>query len=266
MLTEEERAKRAEAGRTAKAAKRQANQEAWKTHPANANAAWMQKQSELKAAVLLDVEVEDDPVGEAVNNRSLSKLRRIMGDASHPVHQRCEAASIILAYELSPASLVNVPPDQVAAASYNFLTAVADNPETPDGLRLKCLKDLAAIESARAAKPSSPEQTAASRELHVALINGARRMALIKVGCWPPPAGTQWWLSASDTFDMPALPSDPATAGMNIGQRLDHTKHLPESVRRQRRDARHAAYCAVRAQNREDRWRDLLIEAADPSA
>lgn len=211
--------------------------------------------------VIAEIPAGADTGGRAVPlGASLSKMRALMLDDGASLQRRIDAAEICVEYELGPGAGVGVPPDQIASAAYQFCRAVADS-DAPEGHKFRALRMMVRIENARA-KPSSAAQTAAQKALCVDLINAARRMELIKAGRWPPPAGTQWWLTMGDTFDMPALPSDPATAGMNIGQRLDHAKHLPEALRRQRRDARHAAYCAVRASNRVDNWQDLLVESA----
>src|SRR4051794_5256798 len=117
--------------KAAKAAKRAANREGWKFHPANANAAWMQKQAELEAAV----GIVADPIDTAVaETGSLAKLRAIMADPGTPLYRRLDAAEVVLTYELGPGAAVGLDPDQIAVGSFRFLKAVSEAAETPEPL------------------------------------------------------------------------------------------------------------------------------------
>lgn len=241
----------------ARAARKQANREAWAADPRNANA----QRAEVRAAAIA---LEAEAAAETGDNRALSKLRRIMADINRPVHQRCEAASAVLLYELSPSSLANVPAGEpVAAASYRFLQAVADDPETPEPLRLKVLRDIAAIENARAARPPDPEKAEETRRLVIAMINGHRRMMLHKKGL--SPSRTEWVIRADDVFDMPLdAPASPASATMTIADLLDHARALPVAEQQRQHEARRRRMLGVRIRSRLDPWDEIMAGASRP--
>src|SRR4051812_44465708 len=113
-LTEAECAER----EAARAAKRAANRQSWEESTQNANV----RNAAAKEAIK-PIQIELPP--ELEGSGALGQLRAIMADTRRPIYQRAEAASAILAYELSPASLVNVPSEEVAASSFKFLQAVA---------------------------------------------------------------------------------------------------------------------------------------------
>jgi hypothetical protein len=250
MLTAEQRAERREAA----AKKRAANKEAWERHPANANAAWLQRQLELKEAAEIPVALPS-----VAETGSLAALRAIMADQAAPLHRRLDAAEVVLAYELAPAALANAPNDQVAAVSFMFLRAVADCVETPDALRFRALKHIAAIENARAAK-HDPDQAASEREALIASANSVRRHELRRAGCWPVPEGVRWWLDRADIVDAPPEPH---------GDRdLESMLALPAAELQWLFEARQTALLAITATNRDDvTWRALIgLESPRPDA
>jgi hypothetical protein len=262
MLSEEERTRRAKEKKAARMAKRAANKEAWKYHPANANAAWMQRQAEMMEATTAAIEVEPVPEAEC---GSLAKLRGIMADPAAPLYRRIDAAEIVLTYELAPGSLVNVAADQVAAASYRFMQAVIDATETPEPLRFRALKSVAAIENARASRAGATTDTT-QREFWVALVNAARRSALIRAGVWDRVAadGAEWALSPGDEFDMPEVSRLSASTvrfgddGSGIAIRMQELGRMPEGVVRAHGEAVDAMLRKVRANGRADHWERLL--------
>lgn len=256
MLSEAERTGRAEAkvekqrlAREAKAAKRQANKDAWITHPANANAAWIERQIELKATVPLPIE----PI-ETADNGALGRLRAIMADQEQPLYRRIEAAETVLQYELAPASLASGPSTgEVAAGSLRFLRAAIDLPDTPDALRFRALRCVAAIENARAARVDG-DTLAVKRELLLALVNAERRRSLIECGSWPPSAAG-WSLSLADAVEWPeGWPGSWQWPPGDFGERLDAAKLRPPAERQADREAFRSKLRAVRATNRVDAW------------
>ena len=261
-LSDEERAARAEAraekyrlAKEAREAKRQANREAWNSNPANANNVWRAEQDELKAAA--EIGFTDEP--EPIDKGSLSLLRAIMLDDDEPLHTRIFAAETVLQYELAPDALASGSAEPVAATSYRFLRAVLDSPDTPRSLRLRSLRNIAAIENARAARVDG-DQLAGKRDLLLALVNGERRRVLRDAGCGPGAAG--WALSSADDVEWPeGWPGSWAWPPPDFGLRLDAAKLHPRSEGD--REAWRAALRSVRARNRVDDWdRDIVASAA----
>jgi len=255
MLSEAERAARAEAkvekqrlAREAKAAKRQANKEAWITHPANANAAWIERQIELKATLPLPI----DPI-ETAGNGALGRLRAIMADQEQPLYRRVEAAETVLKYELAPAALASGPSTgEVAAGSLRFLRAVVELPDTPDPIRLRALCCVAAIENARAARVDG-DQTAAKHETWIAMVNAERRRSMIEAGAWPP-SDAGWCLTSADILNREPEGSGPWPPG-DIGGLLEKAKLRSKAKREADREAFRAKLRQVQATNRTDDWR-----------
>jgi len=104
--------------------------------------------------VTVDAVVEDDAAAGTdaapATSSSLTKLRAIMRSTATPLYRRIDAAETIIAYELSPGSLVGVDnPDLIAASSYKFLKKIADAADTPEPQRFRCLKAIIAVEASR---------------------------------------------------------------------------------------------------------------------
>jgi hypothetical protein len=218
------------------------NRESWETNPKNANVAYAVAKEAIKKIVV--------DVSSVSESGSLSRLRSIMTDEDTPLYQRMEAAETILSYELAPGSAVNIPSEQIAAASYQFMQAVADNAETPQSIRFKALRSLASIENARARV--SDTDALADRRVHlIELINGARRRYLIESGDWPTVCASshRWQLEASDDIDVPRL----VQALDSIGSSLDRAVTSPDTAARNA--ARRVALLSVTARNRPDDWR-----------
>jgi hypothetical protein len=208
------------------------NRERWDTHPLNANAAHAEMKQLLKRI----------PVPEVTDVGSLSQLRAIVADTEAPLYRRVEAAEIVLSYELAPGSAINMPQEQIAAASYRFMQAVADHAETPDNIRFKCLRSLASIENARARVGDT--EALADRRVHLLeLVNAARRRHLISSGCWP--ASHRWQLDPSDDIDIPRL----SQSLDSIGTSLDRASASA------RASDRRSLLLSIVARNRPDNWR-----------
>lgn len=225
-----------------KQVRRQQNRAAWQASQNNMNAMHAKAKAAKKP-----IAVPTEPIADT---GSLARLRQIMGDINELTYRRVEAAETILSYELAPGSAVNVPPDQIAAASYLFLQAVVDDVDTPSPLRFKALRSLASIENARA-RVSDTDQLADRRVHLIELINAARRRHLMESGRWPAvcASNTRWQLEASDDIDIPRL----AQALDTIGGSLDRAVTSPDTATRNR--ARQAALLSISARNRVDAWR-----------
>lgn len=130
---------------------REANREAWRLARANAN---NDHKEAIEAAAAVAI---DDPAG-LDDTSPLDKLRDIMLDPAAHLYRRLDAAELVLAYELAPGALVNVPPSEVAAISFRFLRGVAEAAETPERLRFRALKSMLAIQHKRAAAGSTTGQ------------------------------------------------------------------------------------------------------------
>ena len=119
----------------------------------------------------------------ADDTRPLDKLREIMLDPAVHLYRRLDAAELVLAYELAPGALVDVPPSEVAAISFRFLRGVAEAAETPERLRFRALKSMLAIQHKRAAAASTTGQ-AEKQKLQRRL--GAAVPAMPADMQWPP--------------------------------------------------------------------------------
>lgn len=166
----------AEAARAVKEAKRAANRAAWARDPRNAN---FQREQMLETVVVPEVIPKPAPV----DTSSLGRLRAIMADTGAPLHRRLDSAEVILTYELAPGALAAAPPEQeVAAVSYRFMQACVDADSTPEPLRFRALRSIAAIENARASRVDT-EQMAMKRQL-------LHRLGMPADSCpdfqWPP--------------------------------------------------------------------------------
>ena len=158
----------------AREARRAANQEEWRRNHINSN----QQTEHILSAVIADDEIEG--IGDTT---PLDKLRDIMLDPRAQLYRRLDAAELVLAYELAPGALVNVPPSEVAAISFRFLRGVAEAAETPERLRFRALKSMLAIQHKRAAASSTAGQ-AEKQKLQRRLGEAAPAMAADTQ--WPP--------------------------------------------------------------------------------
>lgn len=162
-----------------------------------------------------DIEVPASPEGASQDgqSRSLRRLRQIMGNPEAALTRRLEAAEIILTYELAPAAGVGVEPEAIAASSYQFLGAVSEAAGTPEALRFKALKSLAAIENARAAQKTSAQGLAARHRLANDLLNAELQRGLREQGEWAGAVSSgSWWTAASEDFSGAWPPSSIAEA------------------------------------------------------
>jgi len=237
--------------RRAKADRRQQNREEWRRSAKNAV-------NERGAALEVTVEIPAEANGEAGGSRSLAKLRALMADPSIPLHRRLDAAEVVLSFELGPGAAVGADPDQIAATSYQFLNAAVDDPRTPEALRFRALKSVAAVENARAAVKSSAVTNTQKRELLCHLVNSQRSRTFRQAQCWHGviASGDDWALKPSDEFPWPeGWPGDWAWPPSSFAAKLEH--ELPATFR--------DALLSIRATNRPDRWDDFLSMAAAPS-
>jgi hypothetical protein len=254
-MTREERA-------AAKEAKRQANKENWPHHPANANAAWMQRRAEEQAAKLA-APIEAEAGGDTGGSRSLQELKRIMRSASEPLFRRVEAAEIIAGFELPAGGAVGVNSEFVTSTAFKFLQRVTADPQTPEGIRFKSLRLVAGYENARARAVQGVEQIIKKRELQRSLCNSERRRCLLESHRWPPPDGAEWSLKPDDQF--PWLPDWPGSwswpiedFGLKLGNAM--CKPIGELLASERRFR--AELRSIRSTNRDDRWELLLSDNA----
>jgi hypothetical protein len=150
----------------------------------------------------LEADVPVEPNGEAGGSRSLSKLRAIMANPNVALHRRLDAAEIILVYELGPGAAIGADPEQVAAGSYQFLNIVADDPQTPEALRFRALRSIAAVENARASITNTAANDSVKRHLWLSLLNATRSARLRREGQWPPPDDS--WAFKEADVELPA--------------------------------------------------------------
>ena len=246
-----------EESRAARAAKREANRRRWEADLTNANV-----RAAAEKAAIQPIPIELPPT--TAETGSLGALRAIMADQSAPLHRRLDAAEVVLTYELAPASLISVPTDQVAAASFLFMRAVADNPAAPDALRFRALKNIVAIENARASR-TDPDTAVEARLRLISTINSHRRMALAQHNAWPPPAGVRWALAAADDVDLALCAPPPARQlSLSIAETLDRARALDPAERQRQADERHHQLLAITARGRDDTsWRRLITAEPD---
>jgi hypothetical protein len=83
------------------------------------------------------------------------KMRAIMADPNARLYRRLDAAEVVLSYECGVGAGVGVDPETIAAASFKFLRAAADDVSTPEALKFRALKSIVAVENARAQAKSS---------------------------------------------------------------------------------------------------------------
>jgi hypothetical protein len=248
-MTKEERAARAVKGASIMAAKREANASAWRTSDErNANVRHTREQEELKAARTAATPIGDD---DAVNgSASLAQMRAIMADASMALFRRLDAAECVLVYELGAGAGVGLDPADIAASSFRFLKAVADDENVPESLRFRALKSVLAIENTRKTAFQGSLQYAAKKELQLRLINSARIDAMKRAGRWPPAPGAEWALGSGDEVGwLPGWPGDWAWPAQSIHAAIDRRDNI--DVLRDRLLAR-------RATNRADDFDRIL--------
>lgn len=193
---------------------REANKEGWKEQPENAGALWLSRNQDINKAF-------EDVLAPAIDGEdvsaSLQKLRAIMADTKKPLYQRIGAAEIIIQYELAPGSASGSDPDQIAASSFQFLRAVADNEKTPEALLFRALKCIAQVENTRAQIKNAGASNAQKREMLTAIANAERRRGLMPKRSWPPKSGS-WALDEAQWA--PGWPGawmwPPATMAANL--------------------------------------------------
>src|SRR5262245_17243346 len=122
--------------------------------------------------------------------RAIHALLSIMNDSDAWLGRRIEAADSLLSFE--------APPEYVEAAKV-FLTAVFEEPNLDDDIRMKALKLMRKVEARKVAPPTTATHDERSqRELRRRVQRARRRLALIQAGLWPAPAGWDADLSADD--------------------------------------------------------------------
>jgi hypothetical protein len=248
-MTPEVRQKWTEAWREARKAKderRKANREKWAKRRD-----WSDDNEHRTDVAVVDIPKESG------GSDSLAELRRLMADKATPLHRRIDCAETILAFEIAPGAGVGAKVDEIAAGSFRFLKSVVDAPGSPEALRFRCLKLIAAVENARVRATSTSAVIAEKRELLRRLVNAERVRAFRAAGVWREAVKTTAWaLKNSDDFPWPeGWPGDwawPATTfSTTLGQAHDVT-----AFREQLR--------AVKATNRgDDDWEKFLGLTAD---
>jgi hypothetical protein len=177
------------AARDERVRRRAENKEAWKKRD------WAGDR-ELTAAIPVD----DEPI---TGSPALAQLRAILADIDQPLFRRVEVGEIILGYELAPGAAAGADPEMIASAAYRFFQAVIANPQTPENLKLKALRQIVAVEARRAEVRSTAEGMHERRMLVLGAANGERKRTMLsRAGAWPP-ASPDWALDISDTFSMP---------------------------------------------------------------
>jgi hypothetical protein len=220
------------------------NAKRWADSPANAN----NLHKLTRAAVAPEIPTE--PVDDAPGSASLVQMRALMGDASTPLYRRLDAAECVLVYELGAGAGVGLDPADIAASSFRFLKAVADDENVPESLRFRALKSVLAIENTRKTAFQGSLQYAAKKELQLRLINSARIDAMKRAGRWPPAPGAEWALDSSDEVGwLPGWPGDWAWPPRSIHAAID---------RRDNVDALRDRLLAMRATNRIDDFDRIL--------
>jgi len=232
--------------RKAKAERRRQNREDWQKSRVNSN---QRRERVLEATVEVSAEpiADDDAMADSA---SLRRLRKIMLDDQAALHRRIDASEIVLSYELGPGAVAGVAPDEIAAVSYQFLKQVIDDTNVPEALSFRALALVAKVENTRAQIKNAGEMVREKRELLCNLINSARRMALYRAKCWPPPRDVQWFVTLADNIPLP---------GSWVGMVWPPVITSPSY----RRDAErfHEELRSMRASNRDDDWEKLLPAA-----
>jgi hypothetical protein len=243
-MTPEVREKWTEAWREAQKAKderRKANRERW------AQRRDWSDDHQHKAGIGADVEPDDNAGGSA----SLRKMRAIMVNEAIPLYRRLGAAEVVLSYELGAGAGVGVDPETIAAASFKFLRAVADNASTPDALKFRALRSVVAVENARAQAKSGNVTFEEKRYLLLNLINAERVRALRQAGTWNTVLNESWALTGSDEFDWPSgWPGSWQWSPSSISSQLANS-HDTEAFRRE--------LLSIKAKNRPDLWEQYLV-------
>jgi hypothetical protein len=111
----------------------------------------------------------------------LGEARTIFSDNNVPLHQRIEAAALVLKHEASP--------DLIADAT-EFLQAVAIS--GPTSYKLKAIEALAKREVPKAGTPGDGGGSGwidRRRERWQSIALADRRLALMRAGEWPPDCG-----------------------------------------------------------------------------
>jgi hypothetical protein len=162
--------------KAARRKQREEKREAWRFARENANSEMLEcREAVISVAINSPVDLDD--------SSPLEKLRAIMLDSTQLLYRRLDAAELVLAYELAPGALVDVPPSDVAAISFRFLRGVAEATETPERLRFRALKSMLAIQHKRAAAASTTGQVE-KQKLRRRLGEAAPEMSVDAQ--WPP--------------------------------------------------------------------------------
>lgn len=144
--------------------------------------------------------------------RAINALLSIMSDESTWLGLRIEAADGLLSFEA---------PTECVEAAKSFLTSVFEDPEQDDEFRMKALKLVRKVEARKVTAPTvTPQDERSHRAGWRKRQRAQRRLALVKAGLWPAPAG---WDADLNGDDCP-----PASA-------LDEQASMAESLKDARR-------------------------------
>ena len=231
-----------------KSVRREANRLAWANNPNNVS---VQIAADRRARDALEFP-ELSPVSSA---DALERLKALMLDPAVPLSRRLRAGAMVIRFELAPGGAAGLEQDQITSDAYRFFAAVSVA-EVSDEHRQIALEQMALVENSRVTR-ADPDAIAEQREQTVALINAHRRMALAAAGCWPPPPGTRWAITAADDVELPLQSS--LRPAVSLGDQLNAALAMDPAKRQELADARHQTLLMVEATNRDDRsWRALL--------
>jgi hypothetical protein len=247
---DEEQAERA----ALKEAKRRANIAAWAASPQNAN----NIRTTTVEAVVPEIGVDSTEADDA-DVSSLGKLRKLMGDPRIPLFRRVDSAEVIVGFELSAGGAAGVDPDQVASSSFKFLRLVADDNNTPEPIKFKCLKLLAGIENARASIKNTVAEHVAKRRLLIELINSERQRHIRAAGRWPAivSSDAEWAISPSDDFEPPSGWFD-SSWSWPVAAFAAQLERSCDPAAAEANEAFRLQLRSIRATNRRDDWERLL--------
>jgi hypothetical protein len=255
-LTEAERAER-EATRAQQFAEKRAAREAKRVEN---KARWLEddaRNANVRHKKM--VEATAPEIAEPTSRKSTEMLERIMNSPGTAVGLRIDSAEALLSYQQAPGSmaLAETSAEAIAAGSaYTFLKQLSVTPGLAQPLQIKCLRLLANIEAIKARSVDANE-VFERRKTAIALINSARRMALVERGTWHSAciSGASWSITAADDVEVPTLSQ---SNGNGIAAALEHALAMPREELERRRQVRRELLLAIEAKGRDDDWRALL--------
>jgi hypothetical protein len=237
----------------AKEDRRRQNREGWAVSPHNSHNRHKQD------AVVLGLSLDEEAAAGG-GSASLRKMRAIMADTNAQLYRRLDAAEIVLSYELSPGAAVGADPNTIAAASYHFLKAVADDPQVPEALKFRALKSIVAIENQRVQVKNSAAEYDTKKRLSIALCNAERGRALRAAGVWRQviERNEPWFLEAGDDLAAPPGWFDGGWhwPTSSFAAQLEHAD--PERIAAFKQELLN-----IRATNRVDRFDEILARVPE---